>query len=92
MKDFGDKIKRKLNQGEAEYSPASWEIIEKKLSEVPKQNDFEKKIQESLSESSIPMPIGSWNHFIQNANLLDGFENSLSKQLDNGVFNSSDSN
>ena len=92
MKDFGDKIKRKLNQGEAEYSPASWEVIEKKLSEVPKQNDFEKKIQESLSESSIPMPIGSWNHFIQNANLLDGFENSLSKQLDNGVFNSSDSN
>ena len=44
MKKFGDKIKSKLDQGEVEYSPSSWEMMEKKLSENSSQTDFEEKI------------------------------------------------
>jgi len=89
MKKFGDEIKIKLNQGEIDYSSSSWEKMEKKLSEIPSQTDFEKKIKESLSGSTVSMPIGSWDQFTQNANLLNEFENSLSKKLNNGAFNSS---
>ena len=89
MKKFGDEIKIKLNQGEMDYSSSSWEMMEKKLSEVPSRTDFEKKIEESLSGSTVSMPIGSWDQFTQNANLLNELENSLSKKLNNGAFNSS---
>ena len=92
MKKFGDKIKSKIDQGEIEYSPSSWEMMEKKLSENSSQTDFEEKIQKSLSETSIPMPNGSWEHFTENTNLLNGFENSLSERLKNGEYSSNDNN
>ena len=38
------------------------------------------------------MPNGSWEHFTENTNLLNGFENSLSERLKNGEYSSNDNN
>lgn len=94
MKRFGDHIKSKIEEGDIEYLPSSWEQMDKKLSASapPYQTDFEQKIQEIFSESSIGMPFGSWSQFTENTNLLDDFENSLSDQLKNGEYNSNNSN
>ena len=84
MGKFEDEIKKKLNEGNIEYSPSSWEGMEKKLSEKPSFTEFEKKMQDTISGGSIPVPAGSWNSFSEKTNLLNEFENSLSDKINDG--------
>ena len=84
MGKFEDEIKKKLNEGNIEYSSSSWEGMEKKLSEKSSYTEFEKKMQETISGGSIPVPADGWNSFTEKSNILNEFENTLSNKINDG--------
>ncbi len=90
MGRFGDEIKKKLDNGNIEYSSSSWAQMDKKLSEKTSYTEFEQKIQNTLSTGAASVPQESWKKFSENSNLLNKFENNLSEKLNNGEINTSE--
>ncbi len=84
MGKFEDDIKKKLNDGDIEYNPSSWEQMEKKLSEKSSHTEFEKRMQDTMASASIPVAAHSWSSFSEKTNLPNEFESVLSDKINNG--------
>lgn len=84
MGKFEDEIRKKLEEGQVDYSSSSWEQMDKDLSEQISYTPFEKKIQDSFSTGIIPVSPGSWDDFSNNFNSLDSFEKKVSEKLEKG--------
>tara|TARA_B100001778_G_scaffold59555_1_gene46261 strand:+ start:908 stop:2644 length:1737 start_codon:yes stop_codon:yes gene_type:complete len=84
MGKFEDDIKKKLDEGNIEYTPSSWDQMQKKLSEKPSYTEFEKRMQDTMAGGSIPVPPESWGSFSERNNIPNEFENALSDKINNG--------
>lgn len=84
MGNFDDEIRKKLDEGNIEYSPSSWKQMEKKLSGKSSYTEFEKKIQSTIASESIPVPAESWGSFSDKTNLPDEFDKTISDKINNG--------